>query len=175
MICKTIFVAWSAALAASVAGAASASTSDGTKESLRGVMAGGDNADRKLQVTEIDLCIEVPSGEIVPGSRLVAGTCDDPMNGFEPDDVPGDIANLVKLHSRKNSTMCMHAEPLEEGTFVRLRTCRDSNTYQEFRTGRKLIRPVGDKTLCVAPHGATPEAGDFIKLKKCSTTEWTLY
>jgi hypothetical protein len=162
MMILAILVAWSA-LAASDAADGRVSASDGAKGLLRGV----DGAKRELQGTELDLCIEVPNGEITPGSRLVAGTCDAPMNGFNATDVPG-TASVVTFQSVRNSTMCMHAEPLVEGTFVRARTCREANMYQAFNFLKNEIKPIGDRTLCIAIHGATTEIDDFIILKNCS-------
>jgi hypothetical protein len=173
---KSIIVAWSAVAAASVAGAAIASASDGARERYRVRVRGAEaaDADRRLPILDIGLCIEVPDGEITPGSRLVAGDCKDPTNGLDHTDIP-ETKSLVTLYSRKNSTMCMHAEPLAVGTFVRLRTCRDSNMYQAFYWWGNNIKPIGDMALCVAYHGENPEVGDYIKLKNCSdvATGWS--
>jgi hypothetical protein len=162
MMIRAILVAWSA-LAASVAVDGRGSASDGTKGLLRGV----EGAKRELQGTDLGLCIEVPNGEITPGSRLVAGTCDAPMNGFNVTDVPG-TASVITFQSVRNSTMCVHVEPLLEGAFVRVRTCREDNMYQAFIFSKNNIKPIGDRTLCVANHGDTAEIDDFIVLKNCS-------
>jgi len=170
MISRAIIVAWSTLAAASAAGDARASASYGMKVRL-----GGAAGSRELPIMDIGICIEVPNGEITPGSRLVAGICDDPTRGLDTVELPESRDHLVTFHSRTNSTMCMHAEPLAEGTFVRLRTCRDSNMYQAFSWWANSIKPIGDRTLCVAHHGDTPEVDDFIVLRNCSesTNDWS--
>jgi Ricin-type beta-trefoil lectin domain len=161
MIYKAIFVA----LTAFVGSSSSASVSVyETKERLRGSA----KADRELIILDGSVrgCIELKNGNTASGAKLVFGNCNRRINGFEEKDL-GNTTDLVQLYSRKNTTMCMQAEPLEEGAFVRLRKCSRTNKYQKFEWYGQ-IKPASDKSLCVAYHGQHADIGDYIKLKKCS-------
>lgn len=165
MIRKAIFVALSA-FAAIIVGASSASVSVyETKERLRG--AAKAEHDRNLITLDGDVrgCIELKNGNTASGAKLIFGNCNRPVNGFEERDISG--YDLVQLYSRRNATMCMHAEPLAEGTYVRLRKCCRTSKYQKFEWYGQ-IKPIGDKTLCVAYEGQRADIGDYIRLTKCS-------
>jgi hypothetical protein len=165
MICKAFFVAL-LAFAAVIAGTSAASVSVyETKERLRG--AAKANHDRGLITLDGDVrgCIELKHGSTACGAKLIFGNCNRKINGFEERDLSG--YDLVQLYSRKNTTMCMHAEPLVEGTYVRLRKCNSTSKFQKFEWYGQ-IKPTSDKTLCVAYPGQHASIGDYIKLKKCS-------
>lgn len=125
-------------------------------------------ADRELIILDAYLpesqgCIELRNGSTRSGSRLVLGDCKKRTNGFDSKDAGN---GLVQLVSRKDKTMCMQANPLKEGTFLRLSKC-GSSRFQLFDWGGQIV-PADDKSLCVAYHGAHADIGDFIKLKKCT-------
>jgi hypothetical protein len=167
MIRKAIFVALSA-FVASIAGASAASASVyETKERLRG----SDKADRELIILDGSVrgCIELKDGNTAAGAKLVFGNCNRRINGFDERDL-GNTTDLVQLYSRKDKTMCMQAEPLVEGSYVRLQKCSKTNKYQKFEWYGQ-IKPASDKTLCVAYQGQHADIGDYIKLKKCSKFE----
>jgi hypothetical protein len=123
--------------------------------------------DRKLVTLDGDVrgCIELKKGNTACGAKLIFGNCNRKISGFEERDLSG--YDLVQLYSRKNTTMCMHVEPIVEGTYVRLRKCNSTSKFQKFEWYGQ-IKPTSDKTLCVAYPGQHASIGDYIKLKKCN-------
>jgi hypothetical protein len=64
--------------------------------------------------------------------------------------------------------MCLQADKLQDGAYLRLRKCSDSR-YQLFEWEDSIV-PADDPSLCVTYQGQHQDIGDYIKLKKCSRT-----
>jgi hypothetical protein len=109
-------------------------------------------------------CLELLDGCTEDGSRVILGDCCNKGDGFDYQA----CGDFVQLYSRKDSTMCLQADELQDGAYLRLRECGD-NRFQLFEWEDSIV-PADDPSLCVTYQGQHPDVGDYIKLKKCSRT-----
>jgi hypothetical protein len=117
-------------------------------------------------------CIELRNGRTKSGSRLILGNCKNYTNGFDNRELEN---GWQQLYSRKDPTMCITASsPLRDGTFLRLRKCKEENDKQWFAWGNQLQpmerenQVVDTGKFCITYAGNKPDIGDFIKVRECS-------
>jgi hypothetical protein len=175
LILKAVFVAVTAALAS---GSSTAGRRLGSPPNAEaGVDASGRSSDgdpgRELIIGHgFEGCIELRNGCAKSGARLILGNCRNHTNGFDSRELD---SGWLQLYSRKDPTMCITASsPLKDGTFLRLRKCKEDRDKQCFAWGEQLQpmewenQVVDTGNFCIGYDGSKADVGDFIKLKKCT-------